>query len=144
MKGDVVMKQIKRFTSPLVGLALMAAAGATVAILHAAGYRQLATIVVPGNLSGGFDISWADAVAGRYYLTDRGTKSVDVIDTKHLRFLYAIPLTAAGNGVVAIPNPHDDAPDGSDAAGELWVGDSASNVEVFDVRTRAMVASIST
>src|SRR5215831_550874 len=135
MKGDVVMKQIKRFTSPLVGLALMAAAGATVAILHAAGYRQLATIVVPGNLSGGFDISWADAVAGRYYLADRGTKSVDVIDTKHVRYLYSIPLHAAGNGVVAIPNPHDDNPADPETAGELWVGDSASNVEVIDLKT---------
>jgi len=136
------MKLNRRFTWPLVGLALLAT-GAAGARLHAAGYRQLATIVVPGNLSGGFDISWADAVAGRYYLADRGTTSVDVIDTKHLKYLYAIPLSAAGNGVVAIPNAHDDAPD-ADAAGELWVGDSASNVEVFDLRSRAMVASIST
>ena len=61
-------------------------------------YRQVGTIAIPGSLSGGFDISWVDAVAGRYYLADRGTTSIDVIDTKHLRYLYSIPLHAAGNG----------------------------------------------
>jgi hypothetical protein len=138
------MKPHMRFTWPLVGLALLAGVTAAGARLYAAGYRQLATIVVPGNLAGGFDISWADAVAGRYYLADRGTSSVDVIDTKHLRYLYAIPLAAAGNGVVAIPNPHDDAINDPETAGELWVGDNASHVEVFDLKTQTMVASIST
>src|SRR5712692_2452007 len=72
---------------------------------HLGPYRLLSTISIPGNLSGGFDISWADSEAGRYYLADRGTKSIDVIDTKHDTFLYAIPLHAAGNGVVAIRKP---------------------------------------
>jgi hypothetical protein len=112
--------------------------------LAAGGYRQVATISIPGNLSGGFDISWADAVAGRYYLADRGTISIDVIDTKHLKYLYSLSLAAAGNGVVAIPNPHDDVDNDPETAGELWVGDSASNVEVFDLKTKLMVATIST
>jgi hypothetical protein len=136
----MAMKQNKRFTRPLLGLALLVVVAAAGATLYAAGYRQVATIVIPGNLSGGFDISWADAVAGRYYLADRGTTSIDVIDTKHLTYLYAIPLAAAGNGVVAIPHPHDN-PDDPD---ELWVGDNASHVEVFDLKSRAMVASIPT
>ncbi len=117
------MQQKQRFTWLLVGLALLTGGAAAGVRLHAAGYRQLATIVIPGNLSGGFDISWADAVAGRYYLADRGTTSIDVIDTKHLRYLYSIPLAAAGNGVVAIPNPHDDLTNDPETAGELWVGD---------------------
>jgi hypothetical protein len=86
------MKLHKRFTWPLVGLAFLAGVTAAGARLYAAGYRQIATIAIPGNLAGGFDISWADAVAGRYYLADRGAVSVDVIDTKHLRYLYAIPV----------------------------------------------------
>jgi len=139
------MKQTKRFIVPIVGLVLPAVFAAALAELHASdAYRQVATIKIPGNLSGGFDISWADAVSGRYYLADRGTISIDVIDTKHLHFLYSIPLAAAGNGVVAINNPHDDLIDDPETAGELWVGDAASNVEVIDLKIPAVVASIPT
>ena len=45
---------------------------------------------------------------------------------------------------MAIPNPHDDNPNNPETAGELWVGDSASNVEVIDLKTQSVVASIST
>lgn len=140
------MKQTKRFASPLVGLALLAVLAAAGAVLNAQGgtYRQVATIVIPGNLSGRFDISWVDAVSGRYYLTDRGTASVDVIDTKHVKYLYSIPLSAAGHGVVVINNPHSDVDNDPETAGELWVGDDASNVEVFDLKTKTKVATIST
>src|SRR5215467_9781230 len=143
--AEVAMKQTKRFIVPIVGFVLLAVFAAALVELHANdAYRQVATIKIPGNLSGGFDISWADAVSGRYYLADRGTTSIDVIDTKHLQYLYSIPLHAAGNGVVAIPNPHDDNPADPETAGELWVGDSASNVEVIDLKTQSVVASIST
>jgi len=139
------MKQDKRLSTLLVGLASAAVLAATYVELRAvAAYRQVATIQIPGNLAGGFDISWVDAVAGRYYLADRGTKSIDVIDTKHLKFLYAIPLAAAGNGVVAIPNPHDDVVNDPETAGELWVGDSASNVEIIDLKAQSVVTAIST
>src|SRR5215510_7203246 len=38
------------------------------------GYKLLTTISnIPGNLAGGFDISWVDSETGRYYLTTRGT-----------------------------------------------------------------------
>lgn len=141
------MNQNKRFTCPLMGITLLAglcAAASTVLSAPVDVYRQVATITVPGGLSGGFDISWVDAVAGRYYLADRGTSSVDVIDTKHVRYLYSIPLAAPGNGVVAVPNPHDDVVDDPETAGELWVGDNGSNVEVIDLKTQNVVASIST
>src|SRR5215831_19427284 len=139
------MKRQKCSNHVVVGLALLIAfAVASTASSAPVVYRQVATITIPGNLSGGFDISWVDAVAGRYYLADRGTTSIDVIDTKHLRYLYSIPLNAAGNGVVAIPNPHDDDSHNPETAGELWVGDSASNVEVIDLKTQSVVASIST
>jgi hypothetical protein len=140
------MKQKTRFSWPFVGLAVLAVFAVRTAVLSSPihEYRQVATISIPGLLSGGFDISWVDAVAGRYYLADRGTTSVDVIDTKHVRYLYSISLAAAGNGVVAIPNPHDDVADDPETAGELWVGDSASNVEVIDLKTKNIVASIPT
>jgi hypothetical protein len=107
-------------------------------------YKQFVdTIKIPGDLAGGFDISWADPEAGRYYLADRGTASIDVIDTKHNTFLYAIKLNAAGNGVVAIRKSNDDE-DELDGPGELWVGDASSVVEVIDLKTKAVVATIPT
>ena len=72
-----------------------------------------------------------------------GTTSIDVIDTKHNKFLYAIALHAAGNGVVAIRKSDDD-DDEVEGAGELWVGDAKSFVEVIDLRTRSIVADINT
>lgn len=106
-------------------------------------YRFLTTIKVPGDLAGGFDISWVDSDAGRYYVTDRGTTSVDVVNTRRNTFLSAIPLHAAGNGVVAIHPSRDDDEDADDA-GELWVGDANSFVEVIDLKTKTIVADIST
>jgi hypothetical protein len=149
------MKQKKRFTGPLMGLGLLAAiAVAGVALKAQIGvYRHVATITVPGNLSGGFDISWVDAVSGRYYLANRNTGAVppdprvDVIDTKHMKYLYSLHIAAAGNGVVAINNPHSDVDNDPETAGELWVGEnplagSTSKVEVFDLKTKMSVAAI--
>ena len=108
-------------------------------------YKLLTTIKMPGDLVGGFDISWVDSEAGRYYLADRGNTSIDVIDTRHNTLLYSIPLHAAGNGVVAIRrHKEDDEDDDADQSGELWVGDSASMVEVVDLKTKSVVASINT
>ena len=107
-------------------------------------YNLLTTIAVPGNLAGGFDISWADSEAGRYYLADRGTTSIDVIDTKHNTFLGAILLHAAGNGVVSIRKSEDEDNEDSCDRDELWVGDANSFVEVVNLRTKVVVADIST
>jgi len=121
----------RRFTLPLVEVALLALFATAYVHLYAANqYRQVATISIPGNLASGFDISWVDAVSGRYYLADRAAPArIDVVDTKHLKFLYSIPLMAAGNGVVAINNPHDDVINDPETSGELWVGENGSNVE---------------
>jgi len=131
----------------LVGgcLALVVFVGVRAEEEHELGpYRFLTTISIPGSLAGGFDISWVDADAGRYYLADRGTTSVDVVNTRRNTFLSAIPLHAAGNGVVAIHPSRDDDEDGDDNAGELWVGDANSFVEVIDLKTQTIVADIST
>jgi hypothetical protein len=141
------MKQKKRLAWPLMTLGfLVLLAGGYVHANDADDvYRQIATILVPGNLASGFDISWVDSVAGRYYLADRAAPaSIDVIDTKHDRFLGKIPLANAGNGVVSISNPHDDVSNDPETAGELWVGENLSTVEVIDLKTRTVVAAIPT
>jgi hypothetical protein len=115
-------------------------------------YSKIATIPVPGNLAGGFDISWVDSASQRYYLAERGTKKgagkIDVIDTNSNTFLYSIPTTQggigfAGNtgsrftsgpaGVVAVPQLN-----------QLWAGDGNSTVKVVDLTAKAIIASVST
>jgi hypothetical protein len=89
-------------------------------------YKLLTTINnFPAELVG-FDISWVDSEAGRYYLANRGTgttpatPNVTVIDTRHNKFLYQIPLSQAANGVVAIHRAGDD--DEEEGPGTLVVG----------------------
>ena len=106
------MKHKKMFAVPLLVLAvlaLFAAAYADDSDKDKLGpYKLLTTITIPEGLVG-FDISWVDSEAGRYYLANRGNATavppvgptIDVIDTRHDKFLYSIPLSSAGNGVVA-------------------------------------------
>jgi len=139
------------FPSLLVaGLALSVSASAQNRQLP--NYSKIATIPVPGNLAGGFDISWVDSESQRYYLADRGIKKgggkIDVIDTNSNTFLYSIPGTQggigfAGNtgsrltggpaGVVAVPQLN-----------QLWAGDGDSTVKVVDLDAKAIIASVPT
>src|SRR5207249_4952194 len=93
-------------------------------------YKLLTTVTTPGEELVGFDISWVDSEAGRYYLANRGTgttparPNITVIDTRHNKFLYTIPmppgaLVEAPNGVVAIHGGDDEDDDGP---GTLVVG----------------------
>ena len=101
-------------------------------------YKLLKTINIPEGLVG-FDISWADSESGRYYLANRGNAAavppvgptIDVINTKHNDLLYSIPLTSAGNGVVAIGKPGDD--DEQDQSGVLVVGTADSHTLFIDL-----------
>src|SRR5258708_5988410 len=93
-------------------------------------YKLLTTISIPDLV--GFDISWVDSASGRYYLADRGTGNspatprIDVIDTEHNKLLAPIPLSNAGNGVVAINNSGDDDEQGEGESGKLVGGGTES------------------
>jgi hypothetical protein len=99
-------------------------------------YRLLTTITIPDGLVG-FDISWVDSANARYYLANRGNAAatppvlpeIDVIDTKHNKFLYKIPLTSAGNGVVAINGSTEE----PDQPGVLVVGTADSHALFIDL-----------
>jgi hypothetical protein len=95
-------------------------------------YKLLTTVTTSttGEELVGFDISWVDSEAGRYYLANRGTgttpprPNITVIDTRHNKLLYTIPmppgaLVEAPNGVVAIHGGDDEDDDGP---GTLVVG----------------------
>ena len=109
------MKHMKRFALPTLALALLALfAAATVANAgedKLGSYQQIATVTVPSGLAGGFDISWVDSDTSKYYLADRGNSTatppvspgIDVIETKHPKFLYEIPLPTGPNGVSRVP-----------------------------------------
>jgi hypothetical protein len=94
------------------------------------------TIPIPTLV--GFDISWVDSGAGRYYLANRGTgvtppkPEITVIDTEHLTLLAPIPLTTAGNGVVAIHTGDDKEKGG---ASTLVVGGANSTAIFINLST---------
>jgi hypothetical protein len=140
------MKQRKLFVLPLLALTALLAVFVTAYADDSnkdklGPYKQLTTITIPEGLVG-FDISWVDSESGRYYLANRGNAkaappvapTIDVIDTEHDKFLFAIPLplTAAGNGVVAI-RKSDDADENDEGARELWVGAADSTVRIIDL-----------
>jgi len=98
-----------------------------------------------GNLSGGNDISWEDSAAERYYLADTtnvaGGGQVDVIDSEHGTFLYAIggfvghqSSSFIHNGPGGITVIHKD--------NELWAGDGNTTTKVVDLTTRSVVANV--
>ncbi len=139
-------------------LALSAVASAQVALLP--NYTQTATIVPPGGLPAGFDISWVDSANQRYYLADRGatpkagakpTARIIVVDTQKNQYLYSIPSSSAEVGFTG-PSPagapcNMGGPDGVVAIpqlNQLYVGDGNSTVKVVDLNAKAIVASIST
>jgi hypothetical protein len=104
-------------------------------------YKLLTTIATPSGLAGGFDISWVDLATERYYLADRGNPTgtpvvppgIDVIDLRHDKFLYSIPLPVAGNGVVEIRTSNRDDDDEVGGRAELWVGSNDSAVRVIEL-----------
>lgn len=139
-------------------LALSAVASAQVALLP--NYTQTATIVPPGGLPAGFDISWVDSANQRYYLADRGatpkagakpTARIIVVDTQKNQYLYSIPSSSAEIGFTG-PSPagapcNMGGPDGVVAIpqlNQLYVGDGNSTVKVVDLNAKAIVATIAT
>jgi hypothetical protein len=154
------MKQnlFKVSTFVVAVLALSAVASAQVSLLP--NYTQTTTIVPPGGLPAGFDISWVDPANQRYYLADRGatpkpggknTARIIVVDTQQNKYLYSIPSSSAEIGFSG-PSPagapcNQGGPDGVVAIpqlNQLYVGDGDSTVKVVDLGAKAIVASIPT
>ena len=66
------MKQLCKSALALVVVALSVVVGIHAKDADEIGpYRLITTILIPG-FGNGFDISWVDADASRYYLADRG------------------------------------------------------------------------
>ena len=107
------------------------------------GFRRVATIPITANGANPFDISWVDPVAGRYYLGDRSSKSIDVVDTRTNTLIGQIggfvgqspkgPKSFGPSGVVVISSSQI-----------AWAGDGDSSVKVVDLAAKKIVDSIST
>jgi hypothetical protein len=111
-------------------------------------YRQIATIPVPSNFvflafgnpsNGGFDISFTDSERGRYYVADRGNlgagvpPGIDVIDTRHDKFLYQIKLDTSANGVLVFHSKGESDEEDDGGAGTLVAGGSNSKTIFIDL-----------
>jgi hypothetical protein len=121
------MKHVKSLAVMLLAVPLLVLV--SVATSNAVGsYTQLPTITVPGDLARGNDISWVDPVSQRFYVADRTTGSVDVIDADASKYLYSI------KGFVGVGPSGKAGPDGVLTIGnELWAGDGNSTVKVADL-----------
>src|SRR5262252_5890316 len=126
-------------------LVLVVAAVSVVVSVHAkdsednGAYRLITTVLIPG-FGNGFDISWVDSEASRYYLADRGNPTamppvpprIDVIDTRRLTLLRPLPVHAAGKGGGAIQaHRGDDEEQSGGGSNKLGVGEAKRNVKVI-------------
>jgi hypothetical protein len=112
--------------------------------------KCLTAIPIPGVAIRSFDISWANPDRAEYYLGDRSSGGIDIIDTQHNKFLRTI-----GGFVGIINNPKTGAvdsnhsgPDGVVSHGRwLYGGDGNSTLKVIDLdapTATAIKASIPT
>jgi hypothetical protein len=117
----------------------LAAGGATLMVgggtAAAASLVKVASIPIPGVTAGNFDISWYDAAANQYYLADRASGGVDVVNAATDTF-----VTTYGKGLFAKNGPNGVLREGD----RIWAGDGNSTVKVFNATTGALLKVIST
>ena len=123
-------------------MALLAAT-AWPAIAAAGELRPIGTIDVPGAKLANFDISAIDPATGRYYLSDRSNKAVDIFDTTKDAYVGRVGSFV---GVVMKDGKVDSdasGPDGVAVVGtEIWAGDGDSTVKVIDPASGKTVATL--
>ena len=101
--------------------------------------RCLTAIAIPGTPLTSFDISFVNPDRDEYYLGDRSTKGVDIIDTQHLKFVRTAGLDKPFQGVVlnkagTAVNNAASGPAGVAAHGRwLYAGDGNSTLHVIDL-----------
>ncbi|HLK51067.1 MAG TPA: hypothetical protein VKT49_23155 [Bryobacteraceae bacterium] len=100
--------------------------------------KCLTAIPITGSRLTSFDISFVNPQRGEYYLGDRSTKGVDIIDTRLLKFVRTAGLDKPFQGIVltskgGVNNPAS-GPAGVAAHGRwLYAGDGNSTLHVIDL-----------
>jgi hypothetical protein len=101
--------------------------------------KCLKAIPIPGSQLKSFDISFVNPDRAEYYLGDRSTKGVDIIDTRHLRFVRTAGLDKPFTGIVlnapgTAVNNAASGPAGVVSHGRwLYAGDGNSTLHVIDL-----------
>lgn len=111
----------------------------------AAELQQIATIQIPGEKLKGFDISYVDHKAGKYYLADRSNKAVDIFDTKTFSFVDRLTGFSGIKYKEGKPDNDTSGPDGVLTIGnQVWAGDGDSTIKVIDQKSHHVVDVINT
>ena len=133
------MKHLKLFAFPVFALLLFVFAVSSANGVGA--YTQLPTIAIPGNINGGFDITFYDPGRDRIYFSDakRGGGAIEAIDARTGTFLFSIggftgfdptPIFRGPNGVL-VTNGN-----------EAWAGDGNTTVKVMDLDAQKITDTI--
>jgi hypothetical protein len=88
----------------------------------------IGAIPVPAPIAS-TDITWVDQATGRFFLTDRTNKSVDVFDAVNGVYIASVP------GFAGTPAPNGAGPNGVLVTPDniMWVGDGNSMLQVVDL-----------
>src|SRR5205823_4713479 len=102
--------------------------------------KCLTAIAIPipgGTPLTSFDISFVNPHRGEYYLGDRSSKGIDIIDTKKLKFVGTAGLDKPFQGVVLVNGRANNAKSGPDGVAShgrwLYAGDGDSTLHVIDL-----------
>ena len=100
--------------------------------------KCLTAILLPGGAQlTSFDISFVNPERAEYYLGDRSTKGVDIIDTQHLNFVRTAGLDKPFQGVVIVGGRVNNAKSGPAGVAShgrwLYAGDGDSTLHVIDL-----------
>ncbi len=101
--------------------------------------------VPPATGTFSFDISYVDPVANQYYLADRTTDGVDVVNTSNFQYvLTAGAKSFTGLGIGNPPAANTGGPNGIVPIGNSLVmaGDGNNTLKVVNVATGALVATV--
>src|ERR1700730_12099847 len=138
-KGDESMEK-RRMAWILLAAGALAGCGGGDNISTPTSPKLLTNIAVPNASSPPFSFDIGYVEAGKYFLTDRNNKAVDVVDTKSNTLIAQIPgpFTGAGattdesgpDGIVGITGTHT-----------IYVGDVDSN-KVIDTDAQKTVNTI--
>jgi DNA-binding beta-propeller fold protein YncE len=121
---------------------LATCAGAVRASPRPSGITRVGTLQVPGQPLASFDIGFVNA-GGIYALSDRSNAALDFFDAATGRFLGRV---AGFKGYEKAAGFDEAGPNGVVAVGkdQFWAGDGDSTVKAVDLRTRKVIATIST
>ncbi len=122
--------------------ACLALSSSALAGSRPAAFGRIGTIEVPGRPLASFDIGFVNA-DGIYALADRSNAAIDFFESATGRFL---GRATGFKGFSAAGGPDESGPNGVVAVGreEVWAGDGDSTVKEVDLRTRKVIASVST